>query len=83
MTKFAAPRSWPRRFHLPPRQVDIGVVATPDTMGGRPRLKGHRLDMQTLKRLTRKEMKDNWDLTDAEIDAVIRYWRVRGFEKVR
>ena len=83
MTKHYYPPSWPRRFHLPPRKVDIGVVATPDTMGGDPRLEGHRLTMQCLKRLSRKEMKDYYQLTDVEIDVVIRYWKVRGFEKVR
>jgi len=77
------PKDWPRRFHLPPRRVDVGVVATPDTMFGFPRLDGHRLTMQHLKRLSRKEMKECYRLTDAEVDNVIRYWQVRGFEKVR
>lgn len=68
---------------MPPRKVDIGVVATPDCMFGFPRLEGHRLRMSTLKWLTRKDMKECWNLTDTEIDNVIRYWKVRGFEKVR
>lgn len=79
----AYPASWPRRFHLLPRRVDIGVVATPDTMFGMPRLEGHRLTMQFLKRYTRKEMRDEYGLTKLEIDNVIRYWEVRGFTKVR
>lgn len=75
-------RYW-RRYRLPPRRVDIGVVATPDTMFGYPRLEGHRLTLLHLKWLTRKEMADVYELTDTEIDNVIRYWKVRGFEKVR
>lgn len=71
------------RYQLPPRRVDIGVVATPGTVGGWPRLEGHRLTLLHLKRLTRREMRDNYHLTDAEIDVVIRYWKVREFEKVR
>lgn len=74
---------WWKRYKLPPRRVDIGVVATPDTMSGFPRLEGHRLTMRHLKRLTRKEMKETYALTDVEVDNVIRYWKVRGFEKVR
>jgi len=77
----ASLRIW-KRFKLPPRRVDIGVVATPDTMFGFPRLEGHRLTMKFLKRLSRKDMK-GYGLTDAEIEVVIRYWKVRGFEKVR
>jgi hypothetical protein len=72
-----------RRFRLPPRRVDVGVVATPDCMSGFPRLEGHRLTMKHLKSLSRKEMKEWHGLTDAEVDNTIRYWKVRGFEKVR
>ena len=75
-------RDW-RRFRLPPRRVDIGVVATPDTMFGFPRLDGHRLTMRHLKMLSRKDMKYVYGLSDAEVDNVVRYWKVRGFEKVR
>lgn len=75
-------RHW-KRYRLPPRRVDIGVVCTPLCMFGFPRLEGHRLTMQHLKRLSRKEMIEVYGLTDAEVDNVIRYWRVRGFEKVR
>ena len=63
--------------------MDIGVVATPDTMFGFPRLTGHRLTMRHLKRLSRSDMRSLYSLTDAEIDTVIRYWSVRGFTKVR
>ncbi len=77
------PKSWPKCFHLPPRRVDIGVVATPDTLGGTVRLEGHRLSLRFLQRLTRKEMRESYNLTNPEIDNVIRYWRVRGFTKVR
>jgi uncharacterized protein (DUF433 family) len=83
MTKYYFDHTWPRRFRLPPRCVDIGVVATPDTMFGMPRLEGHRLTMRHLKRLSRQDMHSLYQLTDAEIDVVIRYWEVRGFTKVR
>jgi len=33
--------------------------------------------------LSRKDMKYVYGLSDAEVDNVVRYWKVRGFEKVR
>jgi hypothetical protein len=69
-----------QRLH---RKVDIGVVASPECMAGKPRLAGRRLTMRFLKRLSRQEMRSIFQLTAQEIETVIRYWSVRGFTKVR
>jgi uncharacterized protein (DUF433 family) len=55
------PHDWPKRFHIPGHQVDIGVVQTPECMFGRPRLAGHRISMTTLKWLTRRDMRERFE----------------------
>jgi hypothetical protein len=64
-------------------KVDIGIVSTADTLNGQVRLQDRRLSMRLLKMLTRREMKEWFNLTDTEVENAIRYWAVRGFTKVR
>jgi uncharacterized protein (DUF433 family) len=57
-------------------EIFPGIVSDPETMGGRPIIKGHRITVaQLIGHLaagdTVEEIRDSFELTDAEMQAVL------------
>jgi len=51
-------------IHMPAHGLDAYIVSTPDTLGGKPRIDGHRIAVTHI-----KSWRLNWGMTEAEIAA--------------
>jgi len=60
------------------REVAPGIISDPDILSGKATLKGHRLPVAQLLAqmaggMTPQEIQDDYELTDAEMQAILNY----------
>jgi uncharacterized protein (DUF433 family) len=68
------------------KEIAPGIVSDPDILGGRPIVKNHRIAVSQLLGqlaggMTVQEIQDDYELTDAEMQAVLAYGALAAKEK--
>jgi uncharacterized protein (DUF433 family) len=60
------------------KEIAPGIISDPEILGGRPTLKGHRIAISQLigqlaGGMSVQDIRDDYELTDEEIQAILRY----------